>query len=87
MSSHGFPISPKVAADRYATGYAGVASMGPDTKTIALAESDGGKFYGASDEEVARALRRRGRGCRHKRAWFADHIRSNQDSSPRTYTA
>lgn len=50
-----FPISPKVAADRYAIGYAGVAYIGHDTKTIALAENEGGKFYPASYDEVARA--------------------------------
>ncbi|MSU48705.1 MAG: phosphate ABC transporter substrate-binding protein, PhoT family [Opitutus sp.] len=50
-----FPISPRVAADRYAIGYAGVAYIGPGTKTIALAEKEGGMFYAASYDEVARA--------------------------------
>ena len=50
-----FPISPKVAADRYAIGYAGCAYIGPGTKTIALAEETGGRFFAPSYDEVARA--------------------------------
>lgn len=50
-----FPISPLVAADRYALGYAGLAYIGPGTKTITVAETDGGTFYAPSYDEVARA--------------------------------
>lgn len=50
-----FPISPAVAADRYALGYAGLAYIGPGTRTIALAESAGGRFLAPSYDEVARA--------------------------------
>ena len=50
-----FPISPAVAADRYALGYAGLAYIGPSTKTVAVAEKDGGAFYAPSYDEVARA--------------------------------
>ena len=50
-----FPVSPAVAADRYALGYAGLAYIGPGTKTVAVAEKDGGAFYAPSYDEVARA--------------------------------
>lgn len=50
-----FPISGAVAADRYALGYAGLAYIGPGTKTVALAEAAGGIFYPPSYDEVARA--------------------------------
>lgn len=50
-----FPISAAVAADRYALGYAGVAYIGPGTKTVALAEGEGDRSFAPSYDEVARA--------------------------------
>jgi phosphate transport system substrate-binding protein len=50
-----FPINGKVAADRYAIGYAGLAYMDEQVKLIALAPKDGGAAVAPGYEEVARA--------------------------------
>ena len=50
-----FPISPAVAANRYALGYAGLAYIGPGTRTLPLAEKLGATFFAPSYDEVARA--------------------------------
>jgi phosphate transport system substrate-binding protein len=50
-----FPISPAVAKDRYAIGYAGLAYVGDGVKLLALASGEGGAFLPPAYEEVARA--------------------------------
>jgi len=50
-----FPISPGVAADRYAIGYAGQAYIGDDVKTLALVPPDGGPAVPPSYDEVIAA--------------------------------
>ena len=50
-----FPVSPNVAQDRYALGYAGLAYVGPGVKLLALAEKSGGPAVAPGYEEVARA--------------------------------
>jgi phosphate transport system substrate-binding protein len=50
-----FPISPHVAEDRYAIGYAGLAYVGPGVKLLALSPDDGGDFVEPSYENVALA--------------------------------
>ncbi len=50
-----FPINGKVAADRYAIGYAGLAYLNEQVKLIALAPKDDGHSVAPDYEEVARA--------------------------------
>jgi phosphate transport system substrate-binding protein len=50
-----FPISPAVAKDRYALGYAGLAYVGDGVKLLRLAPADGAPFVAPGYEEVARA--------------------------------
>jgi phosphate transport system substrate-binding protein len=50
-----FPVNGKVAADRYALGYAGLAYMDEQVKLIALAPKDDGVYVAPGYEEVARA--------------------------------
>jgi phosphate transport system substrate-binding protein len=50
-----FPISPAIAADRYALGYAGLAYVGDDVKTLPLATASGGPAVAPSIEEVYQA--------------------------------
>ncbi len=50
-----FPVSPNVAADRYAIGYAGLAYVGDGVKLLALSASAAGPFVAPDYEEVARA--------------------------------
>ncbi|MDD3180593.1 MAG: substrate-binding domain-containing protein [Opitutaceae bacterium] len=50
-----FPVSPAVAKDPYAIGYAGIAYVGEDVKLIALQKDPGGPFVPPSYEEVALA--------------------------------
>lgn len=50
-----FPMSPHVAGDRYALGYAGLAFITPGVKLLALSVSDGGPFLQPSYENVALA--------------------------------
>jgi len=50
-----FPISPHVAADPYAIGYAGLAYVGDDVKLLALAKDEESPAVEPSYEEVARA--------------------------------
>jgi len=50
-----FPVSPHVAEDKYAIGYAGLAYVGPGVRLLALAASDGGTFVEPSYENVASA--------------------------------
>ncbi|MDI1335176.1 MAG: substrate-binding domain-containing protein [Lacunisphaera sp.] len=47
-----FPISPAVAADRYALGYAGLAYIGDDVKLVSLASSAGGPAVAPGIDEV-----------------------------------
>lgn len=58
-----FPISPHVAADKYAIGYAGMAYIGDDVKTLALAPTDDGEAVGPTYEDVARATYPLSRVC------------------------
>jgi len=51
-----FPISPAVAKDRYAIGYAGLAYVGDGVKLLALAPADGAPAVAPDYEEVARAI-------------------------------
>ena len=50
-----FPISPGVAADRYAIGYAGLAYIGDDVKQVALVPPAGGPAIPPSYDEVIAA--------------------------------
>lgn len=50
-----FPISPAVAKDRYAIGYAGLAYVGDGVKLLPLAAEQNGPAVPPSYEEVARA--------------------------------
>ncbi len=50
-----FPISPQVAADRYALGYAGLAYVGDGVKLLPLSPAPGSPAVGPGYEEVARA--------------------------------
>ena len=50
-----FPISPAVAKDRYAIGYAGLAYVGEGVKLLALSPRDGTSFLAPGYEEVALA--------------------------------
>ena len=50
-----FPISPAVAKDRYAIGYAGLAYIGEGVKVLPLSAGEGAPFLPPSYEEVARA--------------------------------
>lgn len=47
-----FPISPAVAADRYALGYAGLAYVGDDVKLLRLAATAGGPAVAPDMDEV-----------------------------------
>lgn len=55
MNETVFPIAPKVAADRYALGYAGLAYVGDGVKLIALSESGTANATAPDYDEVARA--------------------------------
>jgi phosphate transport system substrate-binding protein len=50
-----FPVSPAVAKDRYALGYAGLAYVGEGVKLLALSPGDEAPFVSPGYEEVARA--------------------------------
>ncbi len=50
-----FPVSPHVAEDKYAIGYAGLAYVGPGVKLLALAADNGGTYVEPSYENVASA--------------------------------
>lgn len=50
-----FPISPHVAEDRYAIGYAGLAYVGDGVKLLPLSAGEGAPFQPPGYEEVARA--------------------------------
>ena len=50
-----FPISPHVAEDRYALGYAGLAYVGDGVKLLSLSADQGAPFEAPGYEEVARA--------------------------------
>jgi phosphate transport system substrate-binding protein len=50
-----FPISPAVAADRYALGYAGLAYIGDDVKLLSLGVKTGGPAVAPGIEEVYQA--------------------------------
>lgn len=50
-----FPISPKVAADRYALGYAGLAYVGDGVKLLSLSDTAKSAAVAPNYEEVARA--------------------------------
>ncbi len=58
-----FPISPHVAADRYAIGYAGMAYIGDGVKTLALTPSEGVLAVAPDYEGVARATYPLSRVC------------------------
>ncbi len=47
-----FPISPGVAADKYALGYAGLAYVGDDVKLVPLVEKTGGPAVAPNIDEV-----------------------------------
>jgi phosphate transport system substrate-binding protein len=50
-----FPISPAVAKDRFALGYAGIAYVGEGVKLLALSREENGPFFSPGYEEVAGA--------------------------------
>ena len=50
-----FPVSPAVAKDRYALGYAGLAYVGEGVRLLALSPGTGAPFVLPGYEEVARA--------------------------------
>ena len=49
-----FPVSPAVAKDRYALGYAGLAYVGEGVKLLALSPAEGAPYVSPGYEEVAR---------------------------------
>ena len=51
-----FPVTGRVAADRYGIGYGGVAYIDAGVKVLALAEKDGGPAYPPTYENVAKAV-------------------------------
>ena len=50
-----FPLSTRVASDRYGIGYAGLAYIDAAVKMIALADRAGGAYYAPTYENIARA--------------------------------
>jgi phosphate transport system substrate-binding protein len=50
-----FPISPGVASNKYAIGYAGLAYVTPGVKLIAVSSSDSGNYVPPSYDEIAKA--------------------------------
>jgi phosphate transport system substrate-binding protein len=51
-----FPVAGRVAQDRYALGYSGLAYLDAGVKVLALGEQAGGPFHSPSYENVARAI-------------------------------
>jgi len=51
-----FPVNGKVAADRYAIGYAGLAYMDEQLKLLGSRPGGGGPYIAPSYEEVARPI-------------------------------